>query len=220
MSEIVDFTEEDEVKKNTCGVNHRIPISSKFYRDNYNYLRISKIILFQDCIQDHETYKNMSSENRTELLKKMEQSCYNFAVRKAKDETILPIWNLKDLGVDIDNFFVNIYEMCCFKITSNIDQRGEIKSNILDKIMSGEVDASNVAYLTSQEMRPDKYKDILLKIESQKNVKQTVNTSKLYKCPRCGKNETEIILMQTRSLDESNSAFAQCVSCGKRWQVG
>ena len=37
-------------------------------------------------------------------------------------------------------------------------------------------------------------------------------------CPRCKSNNTEYNLFQTRSGDESSTAFVYCNDCHKRWR--
>lgn len=42
----------------------------------------------------------------------------------------------------------------------------------------------------------------------------------VFKCGKCGSEETTYFERQTRSLDEAASIFVTCVSCGNRWRIG
>ena len=42
--------------------------------------------------------------------------------------------------------------------------------------------------------------------------------STLYKCSKCGKNDTSYTQAQTRSADEPMTTFISCNNCGKRWK--
>ena len=190
-------------------VDHSVPLSAIFFRDPYNYIRRMKIILFQSCLLADPQYKNLDRAAQTMLLQRIERSCYNAAIAEAAKQSIIVTWG--------NEMFDFIYNVVCYKVSANIDPHGLIRANLIGRLISGDIDPRNIANMSSREMCPEKYVEIDRKIESQKNVKHTVKTSKLYTCKICGKKEVEITLAQTRSLDEGNTALVRCVSCGNNW---
>lgn len=54
-------------------------------------------------------------------------------------------------------------------------------------------------------------------IELRRRQKVEQKTSKAFICRKCGKNETTLQELQTRSSDEAPTLIIQCISCGYHW---
>ena len=53
-------------------------------------------------------------------------------------------------------------------------------------------------------------------IEAAKN--ESLNSTGMFKCIKCKKNQTSYYQLQTRSADEPMTTFVTCLNCNKRWK--
>jgi len=196
---------------NSIDINHKFPLNAEFYKHPYNEIRILKLLLLSDVLSNNEKFENLDIKDKNLIIKKIENSCYKYTIFQSKKNNIILSWD--------EILFEDLYHMTCYKIISNLNEEFILDSNFSNKIFDRKIDLDNIAFLSSREIFPEKYIKIDQNIEKRKNVKQTINTSRMYKCGRCGKNETVLESLQMRSLDEGNSIFAICVDCGKKWQV-
>jgi DNA-directed RNA polymerase subunit M/transcription elongation factor TFIIS len=77
-----------------------------------------------------------------------------------------------------------------------------------------------IAHLTSDELIPNKFKNVSEFIEMRKTQKSIKKVSQDYICPKCYKRETTVEHVQIRSLDEPASVFATCNVCNHFWIAG
>lgn len=188
------------------------PLPVEFYEKPYNGTRRCKITALDMCLSAYKEYTDMPFDERFTLVKKIERSCLNATVSKANEENIPPLWE-KDL-------FRDIYHSICYKISANIDAYGPVKNFKLARdIIAGSINIASLPKQTSQELYPDKYAEILDKIEKSKNATHTVKTSAMYKCRRCFKTECTIENRYNRSLDEGVNLAIQCNNCGLQWNA-
>lgn len=187
------------------------PLPLEFYYKPYTTLRRAKIILFSSVFKQHKSFTDMNVDNRFDLLKKIENSCYDYVTKKALEYNIPVSW-------ECDNFS-DIYTITCAKIASNIDQENSVKNKSLyNNIMNGSIDINQIPKMTSQEIYPSKYKHLLEQLEKSKNVLKTIRTTKMYTCRRCKKSECTYENLYNRSLDEGVNLKITCVSCGLEWK--
>ena len=92
---------------------------------------------------------------------------------------------------------------------------------ILEQIKSEAIQAHTVAFMTHQEMRPDKWKELIEekakkdKNKFETNVEASTDT---FTCRKCKSNNCSYYQLQTRSADEPMTTFVTCLSCGSRWK--
>jgi len=101
------------------------------------------------------------------------------------------------------------------KILYNLDA---ILEQFKDETLS--VPLSMIAFQSNIVLNPKKWESHITKSESSKQrmiAKPTASTDQ-FKCGRCGKNETTYYLLQTRSMDEPETAFITCVHCENKWR--
>ena len=48
---------------------------------------------------------------------------------------------------------------------------------------------------------------------------ETIESSGLFKCPKCKFRKTTYYSMQTRSADEPMTNFITCLNCNHRWKI-
>ena len=141
------------------------------------------------------------------LSSNMEKGIYNWTVSEANSRKIVKKWS--------NRFFALIYTDRFRSIWSNLSQE------LIDKINKKEVKPQTVAFMTHQELNPEKW-DVAIqrKMLRDKNKNETniEATSDSYKCRKCHLNKTTHYQLQTRSADEPMTTFVTCLNCAARWR--
>ena len=91
---------------------------------------------------------------------------------------------------------------------------------LINAIKDDKVDPEKVAYMSPEELDPEKFEGIIKKRELKEyNNNKTVGTD-IFKCSKCGKSNSEIEQKQTRSADEPPTTFVKCLECGHKYKFG
>jgi len=193
-------------------LNFTIPI--KLYNDeNYCNLRRSILILIADIMQKNHRFKELSRIQQDEIIINIEMSCYNETVNKSIDKLIYKSWD--------NEKFIYLYQLSCNKITKNLDQQSEVKSDyLINQILDKKININTIASLSSDNLCPDKSINIKNNLKLRNEQKLNYKTSTLYKCKNCGKKEVKIQEYQGRSLDEGSNLSLTCNFCNYNWVVG
>lgn len=137
----------------------------------------------------------------------LEKGIFNYALKEAANRKVVKKWD--------NQYFVQIYIDRLRSIYLNLNPE------ILEQIKSEAVQAHTVAFMTHQEMRPDKWKELIEdKVKKDKNkfennVEASTDT---FTCRKCKQNKCTYYQMQTRSADEPSTTFVNCLTCGNRWK--
>ncbi len=191
---------------------HKIGLLEKHYTPPYNSQRRAKLILFIFVFLQHDKFKNMTKDEKFALVERIERACFNYTIKKSMELNIPTKWDC--------DLFSDTYTIICAKISSNIDQTDDVKNPYLaGAILDGKINIQDLPRMTSQELDPDRYANVLQRIEVAKNIKQTVKTTSMYRCRRCHKTECISEPRYNRSLDEGINSTVHCVSCGNSWNV-
>jgi transcription elongation factor S-II len=138
----------------------------------------------------------------------LEKGIFNYALKEATNRKVVKKWD--------NQYFVQIYLDRLRSIYLNLKN-----TEILDQIKSEAVQAHTVAFMTHQEMRPDKWKELIEekakkdKNKFETNVEASTDT---FTCRKCKSNKCTYYQMQTRSADEPMTTFVTCIECGQRWK--
>ena len=148
------------------------------------------------------------------VSRKIEKDIYNYCIQISKQKYIKRNW---------DNvIFKNLYMNKVVSIYSNLDSNTYIQNkNFLQKILSGDIDCSNISKLHMSDIFPEAWKELLnkkAKTDKVKFEKKQVAMTSLFTCRKCGSKECSYYEVQTRSADEPMTQFVTCLSCNKRWK--
>ena len=138
----------------------------------------------------------------------LEKGIFNYSLKEASIRKVVKKW---------DNiYFVQIYLDRLRSIYVNFKN-----PTILDQIKNETIKAHSVAFMTHQEMQPDKWKELIdqkiLKDKNkfENNVEASTDT---FTCRKCKQNKCTYYQMQTRSADEPMTCYISCCVCGNRWK--
>ena len=150
---------------------------------------------------------NDKLENETKS-KNLERGVFNYALKEATSRRVVKKWD--------NPYFVQIYVDRLRSIYVNLEN-----PLLLHQIQTGVIKSHNLAFMTHQEMKPEKW-DIMIqeKIKRDKNKYETTieAATDTFKCRKCHSNKCTYYQMQTRSADEPMTTFVTCIECGNRWK--
>jgi transcription elongation factor S-II len=165
-------------------------------------------------ISNPEEFRNNITTKLNNILKQtkisvnMEKGIYNYAIKEATIRKVVKKWD--------NPHFVQIYIDRIRTIYFNLNN-----NELLQHLEDGSIKPHVVAFMTHQELRPDKW-DKLIKEKIQRdkykyetNIEAATDT---FKCRKCQSNKCTYYQMQTRSADEPMTTFVTCIDCGNRWK--
>ena len=148
-------------------------------------------------------------DKQTSIALNLEKGIYNYCIKEAGEKNIVKKW---------DNvYFTQLYIDRLRTIFSNIQNSLELRSHILSK----KVKAHEVAFMSHQEMLPEKWKKLIedktIRDKNKYETKLEASTDN-FTCRKCKSKECSYYQLQTRSADEPMTTFVTCIPCGSRWK--
>lgn len=152
-----------------------------------------------------------------ELAKLLEKTCYAnvISLSISGDTPLLRSWtNVK---------FMDLYSTRCGVVQNLIDMDSEnftsYGNNLLEKLFSGELTASDLCNKPVKELCPQYCEAEATEIARRREQKITLKVSTLFKCPFCKQNQCTYQEVQRRSLDEAPDYICQCLNpqCGRKF---
>ena len=184
----------------TFRANIRKKLADKFFQ---------KYTMQQNTMQQNTIISPLTLDAAILLTTNMEKGILNWVIKEATNRKVVKKWD--------NPFFVRIYLDHLRSIYFNLQQN----PHIIESIYNGEIKPQLVAFMTHQELCPEKWEEyIRLKIIRDKNkFEQNIeaNTDS-FTCRKCRSNKCSYYQLQTRSADEPMTSFITCITCGNRWK--
>lgn len=137
----------------------------------------------------------------------VEKGIYNWSIKEATNKKVIRKWN--------NSHFVNIYLSHFRSIYTNLS------TQVVGMITSGQTEAKEVAFLTHQELNPERW-DALIQAKSERDKYKFIDrieaSTDTFICRKCRSKRCSYYQLQTRSSDEGISTFVQCLDCSTRWK--
>ena len=151
---------------------------------------------------------------KKKLSLNLEKGIFNYSIQTAKQKNIVRKWD--------NTAFVLIYIDKLRSIILNLNAKSTVQNKqLLKRLKNGQFKAHELAFMTHQELFPEKWKTLIEeKIKRDQNegkVDLSAATDEFY-CFRCKKRKCSYYQMQTRSADEPMTTFVTCLLCGNNWR--
>jgi DNA-directed RNA polymerase subunit M/transcription elongation factor TFIIS len=142
------------------------------------------------------------------LATNLEKAIFNYTIKEATSRKIIKKWE--------NPHFVQLYIDRLRSIINNLDNQ-----EIISQIHSGELPVQTFAFMTHQEMKPERWGELIAKKIKRDASRFDTNieaSTDMYKCKKCKSTKCTYYEMQTRSADEPATIFVTCLDCGKHWK--
>jgi DNA-directed RNA polymerase subunit M/transcription elongation factor TFIIS len=159
--------------------------------------------LFRSNIRKKIEEKLQNEKNSSNL----EKGIFNYTLKEADQRKIVKKWDNK--------YFIQIYLDRLRTDYTNLND------NIIEQITSGAIKPHIVAFMTHQELNPDKWAaliDAKSKRDANKFETNIAAATDTFTCRKCKGNQCTYYQMQTRSADEPMTVYISCCTCGNRWK--
>ena len=139
----------------------------------------------------------------------LEKGIFNWSLKEATKRNVVKKWE--------NTYFTEIYESKLRTMYINL------KSNpkILDLINSDLVQVHEIAFMSHQELYPEKWAERIEKKNTLNKNKYEVNlqaATDTFTCRKCKSKKCIYTQAQTRSADEPMTTFVSCIECGTSWK--
>jgi transcription elongation factor S-II len=166
-------------------------------------------------IENPEKFRSNVKEKIDQILKNeknssnLEKGIFNYSLNEAKNKRVVKKWD--------NPHFVQIYLDRLKSIYVNLNN-----AELLEQINNGSIKPHTVAFMTHQEMRPDRWKELIdakTKRDMHKYENNIEAATDTFTCRKCKSNKCTYYLQQIRSADEPCTIFVTCLFCGQRWKT-
>jgi DNA-directed RNA polymerase subunit M/transcription elongation factor TFIIS len=165
-------------------------------------------------IDNPELFRSNIKEKLNDIIKNekntsnLEKGIFNYTLKEADQRKIVKKWD--------NSYFVQIYLDRLRSIITNL------KGEVLENIQNGSVKPHIVAFMTHQELCPEKWTTLIEAKSKRDKNRFEVNiaaATDTFTCRKCkGKNCT-YYLLQVRSSDEPMNCYVTCLDCGTRFKT-
>ena len=140
--------------------------------------------------------------------KNIERGIYNFALKECSDRKVVKKWD--------NPYFTQLYLDRLRTIIINLKN-----IELLENVKNGTIKSNALAFMTHQEMNPQKWEGYIVRKMQRDKYKYETNieaATDTFKCRKCHGNKCTYYQMQTRAADEPMTTFVTCIDCGNRWK--
>lgn len=165
-------------------------------------------------IENPDTFRKNIREKLKEVLESekksinLEKGIYNYALKEANNRKVVKKWD--------NPFYTQIYLDRLRSIYFNLKMPA-----LLQSVKDGTITVKTLAFMTHQEMQPEKWEPLIqakIKQDKSKYDTQQEAMTDTFKCRKCHSNKCSYYQMQTRSADEPMTTFVTCIECANRWK--
>ena len=137
----------------------------------------------------------------------LERGIFNYTLKESDQRKVVKKWD--------NPHFVQIYLDRLRTIYINLNE------NIIQQMYNGDIKSHTVAFMTHQELMPDKWADLIAaksKRDANKFENNIAAATDTFTCRKCKSKKCTYYLLQVRSSDEPMNCYVSCCDCGTRWK--
>jgi transcription elongation factor S-II len=168
------------------------------------------------AITNPQEFRNKIRRNLASIIKSedsnipinLEIGIFNYTIKEATTRKILKKWE--------NYLFTQIYIDRLRSIYINLKN-----TDIITQLKTNEITPHTLAFMSHQEMNPEKWRTFIEKKIMRDASKFTTNiqaSTDMFTCRKCKSKKCTYYELQTRSADEPATIFVTCLSCGKNWK--
>jgi len=164
-------------------------------------LKLTETKLLQKIADAHSIDTGIVSTN-------MEKGIFNYAVRECNFKKLVKKWE----NPALTQIYIDRLRMVFNNLSSQ---------TVVDGLISGDILPQAVAFMTHQEIQPEKWNPLIdkkTKRDASKCDKKIGASTAMFTCSRCQSKNCTYYEMQTRSADEPATIFITCLNCDKHWR--
>ena len=138
----------------------------------------------------------------------LEKGIFNYSIKEASSRKIIKKWD----NINFVQIYVDQFRSIYFNIKNE---------NILQKVKDKLIKPDVLAFMTHQEMNPDRWKILIekkIKRDQSKYKTDMDAATDIFNCKKCKSNKCSYYQMQTRSADEPMTQFITCLDCNNNWK--
>ena len=138
----------------------------------------------------------------------LEKAVFNYAIKEATQKKIIKKWE--------NPYFKQLYLDRLRTIVNNLKN-----PEILQQLHANELKPETFAFMTHQEMNPQRWKQLIqnkIKRDASKFDMNIEASTDMFTCKKCKSKKCTYYELQTRSADEPATIFVTCLDCGKHWK--
>lgn len=158
--------------------------------------------------EEEDAGSGAGAEREKSWTDELEDAILEWTEKEAARKNVPASWN--------QSLFVQLYRERLHTVYRNLSN-----PVVVEMIQKEGIHAHTFAFMTHQEMQPERWKEALrLKsIRDQNKFQPNVEANTdAFTCRKCRSKECTYYALQTRSADEPMTLFVTCLSCGNRWK--
>ena len=144
----------------------------------------------------------------TKIACNLEKAIFNYAIKEATQKKIIKKWE--------NPYFKQLYVDRLRTIVNNLKHQ-----EIIQQLQSEELKPQVFAFMTHQEMNPNRWSSLIqqkIKRDASKFNTNIEASTDMFTCKKCKSKKCTYYELQTRSADEPATIFITCLDCGKHWK--
>jgi len=137
----------------------------------------------------------------------LEKAIFNYSLKEADNNKVFKKWD--------NHKFVLLYLNKLRSVYANLTPE------ILNKLSNGDIKSFSIAFMTHQELVPQRWAELIenkMKRDKSKYENNIEAATDTFQCRKCKSNKCTYYQMQTRSADEPMTTFVTCIVCDNRWK--
>ena len=141
----------------------------------------------------------------------LEKGVFNWALKEAAFRKVVKKWD--------NQYFVELYKSHLRSVYFNLKNNPNLVASI--GIEEGQLKPHEIAFMTHQDMMPERWTILLAKKAKEDANRYEVNVQAAtdsFTCRKCKSKRCTYTQAQTRSADEGITTFVTCLDCGARWK--